>query len=220
MRAFFGFWEFWPVRRLLFLLCLGNGALLAQANFDLASFRTASNQERYHTVHGFPFSRLDSAAVASAYAQMYEVAQRQNDLHTRLALEYYKFRERKKLRLSYEQIAALLAGMEQDATAHHFAVERAVARHFAVFEDYDQHKISREQVYAAILLESNLNLIGGVTEGAIVQFFRDYDNELSAFAAQLPSQPVDRGRRPDALGAAVAHARPRCRPSSGAARRR
>ncbi len=169
MRAFFGFWEFWPVRRLLFLLCLGNGALLAQANFDLASFRTASNQERYQTVHGFPFSRLDSAAVASAYAQMYEVAQRQNDLHTRLALEYYKFRERKKLHLSYEQIAALLAGMEQEATAHHFAVERAVARHFAVFEDYDQHKISREQVYAAILLEyEDLQNIG-------LERFQDYD---------------------------------------------
>ncbi|MBL7805543.1 MAG: helix-turn-helix transcriptional regulator [Saprospiraceae bacterium] len=170
MRAFFGFWPPQPVRQLTLVFCLFcTGSSFAQADFDLQSFRTTSDQERYRMVHHFPFSRLDSAAMADTYEQMYAVAAQQKDTHTRLALAYYKFRERKKLRLSYEQITALLATMEQEADAHHFAVERAVAHHFAIFEDYDKAKISREQVYAAILLEfEEFKNIGFVQ-------FQDYD---------------------------------------------
>ncbi|HNM27636.1 MAG TPA: hypothetical protein PKL15_19460, partial [Saprospiraceae bacterium] len=170
MRAFFGFWIHRPVRQLTLVFCLFCwGSSFAQADFDLQSFRTTSDQERYRMVHHFPFSRLDSAAMAHAYEQMYAAATRQNDPHSCLALNYYKFRERKKLRLSYEQITALLATMEQEADAHHFAVERAVAHHFAIFEDYDKAKISREQVYAAILLEfEEFKNIG-------FERFQDYD---------------------------------------------
>ncbi|MCC7505686.1 MAG: hypothetical protein IT259_10310 [Saprospiraceae bacterium] len=170
MRAFFGFWIHRPVRQLTLVFCLFcTGPSFAQADFDLQSFRTASDQERYRMVHNFPFSRLDSAAMAQAYEQMYAAATRQNAPHSCLALNYYKFRERKKLRLSYEQITTLLAMMEQEADAHHFAVERAVAHHFAIFEDYDKAKISREQVYAAILLEfEEFKNIG-------FEQFQDYD---------------------------------------------
>ena len=84
-------------------------------------------------------------------------------------LDYLRFKNRGNLKLTRENVFALLSDLERRAMAEKWPIETLIAQHYAHFEQFDAKKISLEQLFAYLLDEfSRMNELG-------IERFRDYD---------------------------------------------
>ncbi|GEM_PF-1840035 len=154
---------------ILMLLCMPGGSFFAQEVFGEAAFRNMPDAERFRFVHSIPFPEMDSAALTKAFGPMFEIAAEKNDRRSLLALQYHKFQERRKLKLTEKTTWELLSDMEAEARKVGFNIEKTVAHHFAVFEQFYQKKLPHEQLYVEILREfERMEALG-------FEQFREYD---------------------------------------------
>ncbi|MEZ4960345.1 MAG: hypothetical protein R2830_11060 [Saprospiraceae bacterium] len=154
---------------LLLLCCFQNSACFAQPVLDAAAFRTMSGAERFQLVQGLPFGEMDSAALTKVFAPLIAIASEKKDYRALFALKYHAFQSRRALRLTSAEIFALLSDMGEIAANLGSAVEKTVAHHYLIFENYDQKKIPHEQLYSGILQEfEQMEAIG-------FDKFRDYN---------------------------------------------
>ena len=154
---------------ILLLLCMPGEAFFAQAVVDEAVFRNMPDAERFRYIHSIPFPEMDSAALMKVFGQLFEIAAEKNDHRSLVALQYHKFQERRKLKFAVNATEELLSDMEEEAREHSFPVEKTVAHHFAVFEQFYQKKLPHEQLYVEILREfERMEALG-------FEQFREYD---------------------------------------------
>ncbi len=147
--------------------------------FDPLAFSNLSKEQRYLWLHNVPFEEMDSSKVARILDQALPILVEKKDHRSLLVWSYYKFLTRGKLKLTYSEIIALLSDLEQNATLWHFEVEKIVAHHYKVFEEYNAKKLPHEQLY----LES-LRTFAAMEKFGF-QYFTDYN--LPAILCHLAS---------------------------------
>ncbi len=141
------------IQALILLLFLNNYTLSSQGLISIEDFKKLNPQERIFYLHSVPFSEMDSASVKNSISDFMDIVTKEGDHHTIIVLLFNHFQERKKMRLSDEEIMSDLHRMQRLARQNHLNVEEQVAHHYKYFEDYHNQRIKHEQIFFNILKE-------------------------------------------------------------------
>ena len=158
-------------RRFLPLLLIFSGALAssAQTNWDEQAFRSFSPAQRARFIHDLKPEKPDSAAFMALYRPLYDLARAAGDQRASWLLQFYYFQQRTNLRLTPADNIRLLTELEKTAAEEGWPIERTVARHYLVFEQYYAGQVPAEALYVAILKEfEEMEEMG-------FEAFRDYE---------------------------------------------
>lgn len=118
---------------------------------DTAAFRAQSPEARRETILALPFAAMDSARESLALEDLLAVAAAQQDPKAIFLLQYRRYLDHTKLRMSVDALLALTDDMERLATRQRWEVETVVARHASLFEHYYAKQRPQEQVYMETL---------------------------------------------------------------------
>jgi len=133
---------------LLVLACPAQGQNTAA---DVAAFRAMTEDQRYRYLCDLPLFSMDSGAVRSMLDRLDFAAV---DLHDRRAvwmLQYLRYAERLKLKISQAEAGRLATRLDSMAAIGGFPEEQVVARHANAFEMYTAGKMSHEKLFVELL---------------------------------------------------------------------
>ncbi|MCC7245791.1 MAG: hypothetical protein IT269_08940 [Saprospiraceae bacterium] len=120
-------------------------------SIDIHSFKSMQPTARLSMIHNYPYWKSDTATIVAFFGQLLPAALETGDQQTIFALKFQQFRQRNTLKLSQPAVLDLLFDMEKQADGMSWDVEKIVAHHYRVFEQYDLKQISTEQLYAEVL---------------------------------------------------------------------
>ncbi len=128
-----------------------------------------SSTERCRYLHELAQVEMDSASFVSRYNPFAGICEAKKDLLAAWVLKYYRFQQRRILKLSKDETLQALQDLVVDAKQNGFETEALVATHYLVFEKYGAKQIPHEVLYTAIIQEfDQMEELG-------FEQFKDYD---------------------------------------------
>lgn len=143
--------------------------MLGQTDVNEAAFTAMSSTERCRYLHELAQVEMDSASFVSRYNPFAGICEAKKDLLAAWVLKYYRFQQRRILKLSKDETLQALQDLVVDAKQNGFETEALVATHYLVFEKYGAKQIPHEVLYTAIIQEfDQMEELG-------FEQFKDYD---------------------------------------------
>ncbi|WP_143822289.1 tetratricopeptide repeat protein [Mucilaginibacter pedocola] len=157
---------------LLLLAFCSNNRAFAQFGWSAARFAAMDNGQRFRYVHDFPFYKIDSGAVVTAiFEQIRSIAQKQGDIRTELAIDFYNCVSSGNIGVKLPggiSSDSLLRYIRVKAKQNNLPIEEAVADYNVVENAANSGKISVEQRYTRLIeIADEMQALG-------YQNFKDY----------------------------------------------
>ena len=122
-------------------------------DLDEQAIRSMSQSERYRFIHDFSFVEMDTAAISATLNQMFLITSEQNDIRSRLVVNYRRYTERVPFIMADTSIAVWqrifdnFQEMEQVGNEKGFEVEALIGHIYFTFAQFNFKLLPPEKMY-------------------------------------------------------------------------